>query len=179
MQTLFDIANDTLDWCVRGGRGDFFETHQYELTDKLKKDYATFVTLKIEGGLRGCIGSLKAVEPLYMSVHNNAINASLKDFRFKPVSSRELEIIDIHISILSGFADIDSIDEFKVGEHGIIIQKGFNRAIYLPEVAVEQGWTKEETLDSLSLKAGMPANAWREGTSFQVFSSVVLEKDER
>jgi AmmeMemoRadiSam system protein A len=177
-ETLFAIAEDTLDWCVRGGRGDFFETHEYELTKKLKVDYATFVTLKEKGVLRGCIGSLKAVESLYMSVHNNAINASLKDFRFRPVTTKELERIDVHISILSEFTDIPSIDDFKLGEHGIVIQKGFNRAVYLPEVAVEQGWTKEETLNSLSRKAGMPEDAWKEGTTFKVYSSVVLERKE-
>ncbi len=175
-ETLFAIAEDTLDWCVRGGRGDFFETHEYELTKKLKADYATFVTLKVKGMLRGCIGSLKAVEPLYKSVHNNAINASLKDFRFKPVTTKDLERIDVHISILSEFTDIPSVDDFKLGEHGIVIQKGFNRAVYLPEVAVEQGWTKEETLNSLSRKAGMQADAWKEGTTFKVYSSVVLER---
>lgn len=178
-QTLFAIAEDTLDWCVRGGRGDFFETHKYTLTDKLKNDYATFVTLKMDNMLRGCIGSLQAVEPLYESVHNNAVNAALRDFRFKPVTTRELERIDIHISILSAFSDIPSIDEFKIGEHGIVIQKGVSRAVYLPEVAVEQGWSKEETLSSLSLKAGLPADAWKDGSKFKVFSSVVLSKDEK
>lgn len=177
-ETLFKIAEDTLDWCVRGGRGDFFDSRGYNLTEKIKKDYATFVTLKIDGMLRGCIGSLQAVEPLYRSVHNNAVNAALRDFRFRPVTSKEIDQIDVHISILSPIRDIGSLEEFKIGEHGIILQKGFSRAVYLPEVAVEQNWNVDETLSSLSRKAGLSADAWKKGASFKVFSSVVLARDE-
>ena len=82
----------------------------------------------------------------------------------------------MHISLLSPIIDIASVDEFKIGEHGIIIEKGSYRAVYLPEVAVEQKWTKEETLSSLSLKAGMDRDGWRKGAKFKVFSSVVFSK---
>ncbi len=174
-ETLFAIATDTLNWCVAGRKGTF-DKDSYVLTDTLKASMATFVTLKIGGRLRGCIGSLAPAAPLYESVHDNAVNASLSDYRFRPVNAEELKQIDVHISILSPIVDIASIDEFKLGEHGIILRKGMNRAVYLPEVAVEQKWTVDETLSSLSQKAGMPADAWREGTTFQVFSSVVLEK---
>jgi AmmeMemoRadiSam system protein A len=174
-EVLFAIATDTLNWCVAGRKGAF-DRGAYVLTDKLKIPMATFVTLKIGGRLRGCIGSLAPAAPLYESVHDNAVNASLNDYRFRPVRAEELAKIDVHISILSPIVDIASIDEFKLGEHGIILRKGMNRAVYLPEVAVEQKWTVEQTLSSLSQKAGMSADAWREGASFQVFSSVVLEK---
>lgn len=177
-ETLFAIAHDTLDWCVSGGDGDFFKKHKYKLTPKLKCNYATFVTLNSGGMLRGCIGTLEPVEPLYMSVHNNTVNAAFRDHRFRPVESKELGQIDIHVSILSSIRDIQSLDEFIIGEHGIIIFKGPNRAVYLPEVATEQGWTKDETLSSLSIKAGMDPDAWKDGTSFKVFSSVVLMRDE-
>lgn len=174
-QTLFDIARDTLEWCVNGKRGAFsFE--KYSLTPKMKVDTATFVTLKIAGRLRGCIGSLTPVAPMYRSVHDNAVNASLEDPRFARVRPDELDKLDVHISLLSPIVDIASPDEFKLGEHGIIIEKGPRRAVYLPEVAVEQGWTREETLSSLSMKAGMNPDAWREGTRFKVFSSVVLSE---
>jgi len=100
----------------------------------------------------------------------------MRDHRFRQVSSSELEQIDVHISVLSPIGPIDSVDEFMIGEHGIILEKGMYRAVYLPEVAVEQGWTKEETLTSLSRKAGMSGDAWRSGTKFKVFSSVVLSR---
>lgn len=173
--TLFAIAADTLQWCVGGRRGDF-SFDKYVLTDKLKVKTATFVTLKERGMLRGCIGTLAPRQPLFESVHDNAINAALRDPRFPPVAPRELPLLEVHVSILSPIRPIASLDEFKLGEHGIIFEKGMNSAVYLPEVAVEQKWTREETLSSLCEKAGAPPDAWQSGAKFKVFSSVVLEK---
>ena len=174
-KTLFALANDTLKWCVEGQRGPF-DFKKYELTPLLKTDMATFVTLKINGDLRGCIGSLAPVEALYRSVHNNAVNAALRDPRFTPVQTRELAHLEVDVSLLSPIRDIPSIADFKLGRQGIILEKGRYRAVYLPEVAPEQGWTVEETLTSLSQKAGLPADAWREGAKFKVFESVVLSE---
>ena len=172
---IFKIAEDTLQWCVKDKRGDFdFST--YRITDKLRIKMATFVTLKKNGALRGCIGSLAPVSPLFESVHDNTVNAALEDFRFTPVQPAELSEIELHVSILSPIIDIASLDEFIIGEHGIIVEKGFHKAVYLPEVAIEQGWNKEETLSSLCLKAGMGPNDWKKGARFKIFSSVVLEK---
>ncbi|MDO9542363.1 MAG: AmmeMemoRadiSam system protein A, partial [Kiritimatiellia bacterium] len=137
-------------------------------------DTATFVTLKIKGELRGCIGSLTPAEPLYMSVHHNAINAALHDYRFRPVSKEELTAISLDVSILSPIRGIPSLDEFKLGQQGIILEKGMSRAVFLPEVAVEQKWTREETLTHLALKAGLERDAWKSGARFNVFESVVL-----
>lgn len=175
--TVFAIAEDTLEWCASGEKGRF-SLDKYDITAKLKEPTHTFVTLKIEGMLRGCIGSLPPwpAAPLHESVHNNAVSSSLKDFRFRPVKPAELPKIDIHVSLLSPVTDIKSLDEFNIGEHGIILVKGRHRAVYLPEVATEQGWDKEETLSSLSMKAGMAPDGWREDAQFQVFSSVVLHK---
>ena len=110
-------------------------------------------------------------------MHDNAVNAGMNDYRFRAVKADELPRITVHISILSPITDIPSLNDFKIGAHGIIIEKGTHRAVYLPEVAVEQKWTREETLSELSLKAGMDANAWKEGARFKVFSSVVLAKE--
>jgi len=176
--TLFAIAKDTLAWCVNAAainkKKGPFPIESYTITPKLKVNTATFVTLKIRGDLRGCIGSLAPVEPLYLSVHRNAVNAAIHDPRFSPVQGAELPDIALDVSILSPIRDIPSLDAFKPGQHGIIMSKGTARAVFLPEVAVEQGWTKEETLAYLSRKAGLSADAWREGAQFQVFESVVL-----
>jgi len=174
-ETLFAIAIDTLAWCVKGGR-DGFDFSRYALTEKLKAETATFVTLKRGGHLRGCIGSLQPHEALYLSVHGNAVNAAIRDSRFRPVTAAELPGLNVHVSVLSPIRDIASLDEFKIGAHGIILTKGKNQAVYLPEVAVEQGWTKEETLASLCEKAWLPRDAWKEGAKFKVFSSVVLSR---
>ena len=178
--TLFALAKDTLAWCVNGAAGAInkkkgtFPIESYTITPKLKAHTATFVTLKIRGDLRGCIGSLAPVEPLYLSVHHNAVNAAMHDPRFSPVQSAELPGITVDVSILSPIRDIPNLDAFKLGQHGIILGKGAARAVFLPEVATEQGWTKEETLSYLSQKAGLAADAWRQGAQFQVFESVVL-----
>jgi AmmeMemoRadiSam system protein B/AmmeMemoRadiSam system protein A len=174
-KTLFAIARDTLGWCVAGEK-DPFSFDAYDLTTLMKTATATFVTLKIRGELRGCIGSLAPVEPLFRSVHNNTINAALRDPRFLPVRADELPLISIDVSILSPIRDIPSYKDFKIGQQGIIMEKGNHRAVYLPEVATEQGWTVEETLTSLSLKAGLDPQAWREGARFKVFESAVLSE---
>jgi len=171
--TLFAIAEDTLKACVAGKKVNL---STYALTDKLREQAATFVTLNKHGRLRGCIGSLTPVAPLFQSVHDNAVHAALEDYRFRPVTAAEVPELEIHVSILSPIVPIDALDEFRIGEHGIIIEKRDRRAVYLPEVAVEQHWDKATTLTSLSEKAGLPGDAWREGASFKVFSSVVLTR---
>ncbi|MBN1556950.1 MAG: AmmeMemoRadiSam system protein A [Lentisphaerae bacterium] len=174
-ETLFTIAEDTLQWGVAGEGGDF-DFSVYTLTPKLETPYATFVTLTEGGALRGCIGSLAPQAPLYRSVHDNALNAALRDPRFAPVRPAELPGLKVAISVLGPIEPIESPDAFVLGEHGIILEKGIYRAVYLPEVAPEQGWSKEETLASLSMKAGLPPDAWQAGCRFKVFSSVKLEK---
>lgn len=173
---LFAIVEDTLHWGVKGGGRGEFDFKKYTLTEKLRQPVATFVTLKERGMLRGCIGSLAPVAPLYQSVHDNAISAALQDYRFHPVAPHELPLLEVHISVLSPIREIKTLDEFKLGEHGIILEKGGSRAVYLPEVAIEQKWTRDETLDSLSEKAGLSPGAWRSGARFKVFSSVVLSR---
>jgi AmmeMemoRadiSam system protein B/AmmeMemoRadiSam system protein A len=172
-KTLLAIARDTLEWTARGGTGAF-DFSRYAVTDKLKEVTATFVTLKIDGHLRGCIGSLEPEAPLFQSVHDNAVHAASHDPRFTPVQAGELGSIHVDVSVLSPIRPIRSWTDFKIGKHGIIMTKGRRKAVYLPEVAPEQGWTVEETLASLSEKAGLPPDAWKEGATFQVFESRVL-----
>jgi len=175
---IFAIAAQTLEWCVGEKDGKFpsgkFPMDRFKITPKLKIDTATFVTLKIKGELRGCIGSLAPSEPLYLSVHHNAINAAMHDYRFSPVGKAELPLLEVDVSILSPIREIPSPDDFKLGQQGIILEKDRRRAVFLPEVAIEQKWTKEQTLTHLALKAGLEPDAWRKGARFYVFESVVL-----
>ena len=175
-ETVFLIARDTLAWCVKDHMPPFAFT-RYALTGPLLATVATFVTLHRHHMLRGCIGSLEPVAPLYRSVHDNTVAAARHDPRFPPVLESEIPLLTVDVSILGPVTPIPCPDEFRIGEHGIIIEKGWHRAVYLPEVAPEQGWTREETLESLSAKAGLPPDAWREGASFKVFPSVVLSAD--
>ncbi len=142
-----------------------------QVPPKLTTESAAFITLEKEGKLRGCIGSILPTEPLYRSVMHNAVNAALRDHRFRPVRSEELPEIAVKVSILSHPRSIASPAEFEPGKHGIILQKDGRRAVFLPEVATEQGWDREQTLSHLSRKAGLPRDAWRKGAQFEVFTT--------
>ncbi len=175
-QTLFAIARDSLAWCV-GEERKPFSFEPYSLTPKLKAPLASFVTLKINGNLRGCIGSLEPIEALYLSIHHNAVSAATRDHRFQPVRSTELARLELDLSILSPIRPIATPAEFKLGQQGIILEKGRRRAVFLPEVAIEQGWNKEQTLAYLSQKAGLAADAWRQDAALWVFESMVISLD--
>lgn len=111
------------------------------------------------------------MEALYRAVIDNAVSAALRDHRFEPVTEEELDELEVEVSVLSPLHQISSYEDFVVGDHGIVLAKGSRRAVYLPEVAPEQGWGREETLSYLSRKAGLPRDAWREGARFWVFTS--------
>ena len=126
----------------------------------------TFVTLKIDGQLRGCIGNLTATEPLLEGVRNNAINAAFRDPRFSPLTEKELPKVEIEVSILSEpqpleYSDADDlINKLRVNIDGIIIRKGHASATFLPQVW-EQLPAAEEFLSHLCMKAGLLSDTWR------------------
>ncbi|MBC7289355.1 MAG: AmmeMemoRadiSam system protein B, partial [Armatimonadetes bacterium] len=137
-----------------------------------RPERAVFVTLRKHGLLRGCIGTLEPVAPLAEAVVDSAISAATEDPRFPPVRPEELSEIDIHISVLSPLRRIDRPDEIILGKHGIVVQQGLRRGVFLPEVAPEQGWDLETTLSILCVeKAGLPADAWKRGAELYVFTT--------
>ncbi len=142
-----------------------------ELQERFGEPSGAFVTLKRSGRLRGCIGQLQPVQPLYKAVMENAAHAALRDSRFKPVASSELDGMELEVSVLSPMRPIASWENFEVGRQGVVLSKQGRRAVFLPEVAVEQGWSREETLNHLAQKAGLPPDAWRQGATFEVFTS--------
>ena len=150
------------------------------LPDRLSEIRSCFVTLHSPGGnLRGCIGNIEPFEPLAENVVSNALNAAFSDPRFPPVGAGEIDSLDIEISILSVPEPIAGHKEFIVGRHGIILNLRGSGAVFLPQVAPEQGWDAETTLTHLSLKAGLPHDAWKdERCRFRVFEAVHFsEKD--
>lgn len=152
----------------------------FELTERLREPAGAFVTLEEGGHLRGCIGYIEPIRPLYQAVMENTVSACSRDYRFLPVNPNELERIEIEISVLTPKKEIEKPENFLPGEEGIIIEKEGKRAVFLPQVALEQGWGREETLRHLCLKAGLPPDAWQEGTRFWVFRAEVFgEKGER
>ena len=133
---------------------------------KLNEQRAVFVTLKIDGELRGCIGSMVATEPLYQAVAGMAFSAAFKDPRFSPVTENDLKLIDIEISVLTPMQKVSSWKELKVGIDGVYIKKGYRSGVFLPQVATETGWDLETFLSNLCThKAGLPADCYKDPTT--------------
>jgi AmmeMemoRadiSam system protein B/AmmeMemoRadiSam system protein A len=133
-----------------------------------------FVTLKKQGQLRGCIGFIEPVLPLHRAVMEASVYAACRDSRFLPVSRDELDAIEIEISVLSPLKKIVNPDMVTVGKHGLVIEKDGKRGLLLPQVAVENNWTREAFLESVCLKAGLPKNAWQSGADIFVFEALVF-----
>ena len=107
-----------------------------------------------------------------------AIESATRDPRFTPVTAAELKDIKIEISVLSEPRAVTKLDEIKMGTHGVILKQGFNSAVYLPQVATETGWTRDEFLSNLCHKAGLPPNAWKEKrTELLTFTAQVFEEE--
>jgi len=173
---LLEIARKTIEEYVTTGRRLEFK----EDDPKLKEVCGAFVTLHEKGELRGCIGAVVAQEPLYLTVRDMAIQSAVCDPRFTPVKKNELKDIEIEISALSPLKKIKDISEFKLGVNGVLIKKGPDMGLFLPQVATETGWTKEEFLSNLCThKACLPADAWKDAsTEIYIFSATVFSESQ-
>ena len=172
-EELLAMARQTIAHFLETGAFPHFTVTQ----PGLLQERGAFVTLKKYGELRGCIGHLIGDRPLYLVVQNAAVSAAVGDQRFPPVTGEELSDLEIEISVLSPLEQVESVDQIQVGLHGVIIRRGLQQAVYLPQVAPEQGWGREEMLENLCLKAGLSKDAWRkEGTWFYVFTAEVFEE---
>lgn len=138
-----------------------------ELPTVLREPGASFVTLTIDGHLRGCIGTLEAYQPLALDVQTRATQAALEDYRFYPVTKDELPRIDIEISRLTPSTPLTYSQPselpalLRLGIDGVVLADGHRRATYLPQVW-EQLPNAEEFLSSLCVKMGASKNLWRE-----------------
>jgi len=148
------------------------------LSSAVKVPRAAFVTLKKDGQLRGCIGDIFPQRPLYKSVVHNAIYAAFGDRRFQPLQQDEYNDIDIEISALTVPATVASAQDIRIGIDGVVLRKEGKSAVFLPQVAPEQGWDLETTLRHLSIKAGLASDAWQSGASFEVFQAEVFGEEE-
>lgn len=157
-ECLLEIAGESVRRAVTGG--DPLEAASE--SPSLQLPGAAFVTLRREGRLRGCIGSVVAREPLARAVANAAAAAALRDPRFAPVSAEELAQIDCHISVLTPFRLLRNPLDVEVGRHGLMIERNARRGLLLPQVAVEQDWDRETFLQQTCLKAGLEPTAWQD-----------------
>jgi AmmeMemoRadiSam system protein B/AmmeMemoRadiSam system protein A len=137
-----------------------------------------FVTLRKGGDLRGCIGHMNADLPLSQVVGYCALQAAFNDRRFSPLGPDELDEIDIEVSVLTPYKRVDGYGDIEIGRDGVLMMKDDRSAVFLPSVAVEQGWTLEETLAQLSRKAGLPRDAWKDEATFYTFQAIVFGESE-
>jgi AmmeMemoRadiSam system protein A len=174
-KTLLKIARQSLETFVREKKMYVPETPP---SDRLKENGAAFVTLTENGRLRGCIGQMQATTPLYTTVAQMAVAAASQDPRFRPVQPDELSRIHIEISVNTPLVPVAGPDEVVLGKHGVVVANGLRQGVFLPQVATETGWTKDEFLRNLCVeKAGLPPDAYKNGARLFVFTSIVFEEE--
>ena len=140
----------------------------------LARPAGAFVTLHKDGGLRGCIGHIEPTEPLGAVVPRCAIAACSSDPRFPPVAPDELPSIDIEISLLGPLEPIAGPGDIVVGRHGLVVERGWQRGLLLPQVATEWNWDAEAFLSHTCQKAGLSRDTWQKGAKLWKFEAEVF-----
>ncbi len=173
---LLHIARTTIEKVVQGEKVPEFKVS----SGVLKEDRGAFVTIHKHGQLRGCIGYILPVKPLGLTVREMAESSALNDYRFPPVSPEELKDISIEISVLSVPQRVTDVAKIVMGKHGVIVKRGPNQGVFLPQVADETGWDRETFLSNLCAhKAGLPPDAWKdENTVIETFTAEVFGEEE-
>jgi len=144
-------------------------------SEALALERGAFVTLKEHGDLRGCIGYMSPMKPLAVTVREVASLAAVRDYRFPPVSSRELEDIDYEVSVLSPMHRVLDVNQIQPGRDGLLIKQGDTEGVLLPQVATENRWDRTTFLRQTCRKAGLTEECWREpATDIFSFTAVVF-----
>jgi MEMO1 family protein len=177
MATLLEVASRAVTRAATAaGTVDLDASRQgLEIGPRLAREGASFVTLTEGGALRGCIGSLAAREEVWRSVARNAVLAAREDDRFTPVRGDEVPKLTVEVSVLSPLRPVVSPNDLRLGDEGVVMSKAGARAVFLPEVPLEQGWDKTRWLEELGQKAGLDKNAWR-SARFEAFTTQTLER---
>jgi MEMO1 family protein len=183
-QGLLALARATLGSHLRHDEAlaDWFAGHP--VSGQLLGLAGAFVTVSNRGAraerlgeLRACMGVIEAREPVVDAIVSAAVSAST-DPRFPPLEAVELDQVDLEVSVLSPPRPVPGPEAIVVGTHGVLLHKGGRGAVFLPQVAPEQGWDRDTMLEHLSLKAGLPGNAWKSGATFEVFTAQVFSEGE-
>lgn len=169
---LLELSRKTIQEFLQFGRKPSEAPLQAELLEKR----GVFVTLESRGHLRGCIGYVAPLFPLYKAVINCSVSAATNDPRFQPLSLEELGEIEIEISVLSSAKIVKDIEQIQVGAHGLMISHKGTRGLLLPQVAVEHGWEREEFLNETCRKAGLPLDAWKKEAIIESFTALIFRE---
>lgn len=168
---LHHIARSVIESRATGMTQPAFEAP----TPTLQEKRGAFVSLHSKGQLRGCIGYVHAIKPLYQTIEDMAIAAAFQDPRFSPLRQDELGELEIELSVLTPMREITDISEIEIGKHGLLLIQGNYSGLLLPQVATEYGWSRDEFLGHTCMKAGLPTAAWKDkNTKIFVFSADVF-----
>ncbi len=141
--------------------------------EHLKQPRGAFTTLYLEGDVRGCVGYVFPVAPLFQTVIETARAAAFQDMRFLPVTREEAAQLQISISVLSPLFPIKA-EELELGKHGLLITQGNRRGLLLPQVPAEHGWDRKIFLEQTCHKAGLPTDAWEHGATLEAFTAEIF-----
>ena len=166
---LLSLARSAITEYVKNGKAQEVEMKNW----KLRADGAVFVTIKEKGSLRGCIGHVQAIMPLYQSVIKNAVAACSVDPRFPPMNKEELKDMEIEVSVLSPLIPVKDVKDIRVGKHGLLIRKGQQSGLLLPQVPTEFGWDRETFLEQLCAKAGLPKGSWKDAELYSFTAEII------
>jgi AmmeMemoRadiSam system protein A len=155
---LLKIARNSVETSVREGKPYECSTGGLEA---LERERGAFVTLTEHGQLRGCIGYVAPLKPLYLTVRDVARLAALRDTRFRPVKASELGELQYEISVLSPLRRVGDIQEIRIGQHGLLIHTSSHEGLLLPQVASDEKWDRATLLEQVCYKAGLPGRAWQ------------------
>ena len=145
-------------------------------TPHLGEPRGAFTTLHLQGRLRGCVGYVAAVYPLYRTVAETAVAAAFSDARFHPVTAEEAPLLKVEISIISPLFPIRP-EDIEIGKHGLLVTKDMRRGLLLPQVPVEHGWDALTFLAQTCGKAGLPSDAWKQGATLEAFVAEVFAEN--
>ena len=173
-EELLRIARQTLESLLSGS-----EVCYLVRDPALERPGAAFVTLTLQGILRGCVGYSDPLFPLHQTVSRCARSAATDDHRFPPVRPHELPHLRISISVLSALRKLENPEDILIGRDGLQVVGANRRGLLLPQVATEQGWDRERFLDGVCRKAGLPGGAWRGGhVEVFAFEAEIFLEDE-
>jgi AmmeMemoRadiSam system protein A len=138
-----------------------------------------FVTVFVDGALRGCIGTTDGRQTLEAAVTQCAAAAAFDDPRFAPVARADLEGLGVEISVLTPLEPLTDPAAIEIGRHGLVVERGWSRGLLLPQVAAERRWSAKDFLHHTCVKAGLPADAWERGASIYCFEADVFGEVDR
>lgn len=178
---LVELARDSIKSCFSKEEAEVSE----EIKEKYREKQGVFVTLKKHGDLRGCIGFPEPVHELWLGLIEAAKAAAFDDPRFSPLKEKELEEIEIEVSVLTkpelikARSPEEYVKKIKIGKDGLIIRAGLFSGLLLPIVAVEYDWTPEQFLRRVCMKAGMTMDAWKtSGKQIYKFQTQVFAEED-